>query len=79
VCPADPRKQAALDFLSLQAASISYRVYSGTNIADTYPGEILAICPIHDNVLLCDGSVQQFTKARLAQFMAERDRQRSRP
>ncbi len=79
VCPADPRKRAALDFLSLQAASISYRVYSGTNIADTYPGEILAICPIHDNVLLCDGSVQQFTKARLAQFMAERDRQRSRP
>ena len=78
VCPADGSKQPALDFLSLQAANVSYKVYSGTNVVDTNPQEILAICPIHDNVLLCDGSVQQFTKTRLAQFMAQREQERSR-
>jgi hypothetical protein len=78
VCPADGSKQPALDFRSLQAANVSYRVYSGTNVTDANPQEILAICPIHDNVLLCDGSVQQFSKARLAQYIAERERERSR-
>jgi len=77
--PADSRKHAALDFLSLQAANISYHVYSGTNIVETNPQEILAICPIHNNVLLCDGSVQQFTKARLAAYMAESKQRQSPP
>jgi hypothetical protein len=79
VCPADSRKHAALAFLSLQAANISYHVYSGTNIVETNPQEILAICPIHNNVLLCDGSVQQFTKARLAAYMAESKQRQSPP
>jgi hypothetical protein len=64
VCPADTKKQAALDFLSLQPVNVSYQVRSGTNINETVPGEVLASCPIHHHVLLCDGSVQAARKGR---------------
>jgi hypothetical protein len=64
VCPADSKRQPALDFRSLQSANVSYRVYSSTNVKETNPQEILAACPIHGHVLLCDGSVQWRGKAR---------------
>ena len=64
VCPADTKKQPALDFLSLQPANVSYQVRSGTNITEANPQEILAVCPIHGHVLLCDGSVQTRKKGR---------------
>jgi hypothetical protein len=64
VCPADSKRQPALNFPSLQPANVSYQMFSGPNIKETNPQEILAICPIHDNVLMCDGSVQSFSKAR---------------
>ena len=64
VCPADFKRQPALDFQSLQPANVSYRVYSGTNVNETNPQEVLAVCPIHNNVLLSDGSVQKMRKAR---------------
>ncbi len=59
VCPADTKKPAALDFQSLQAANVSYQLRSGTNVNDTNPEQVLAVCPIHNNVLRCDGSVQR--------------------
>jgi hypothetical protein len=64
VCPADFKKQPALDFQSLQPANVSYRVYSGTNITEANPETVLAVCPIHNTVLLSDGSVQVRGKAR---------------
>lgn len=64
VCPEDSKRQPALDFQSLLPANVSYRVYSGTNVNEANPGEILADCPFHNNVLLSDGSVQGFPKAR---------------
>lgn len=64
VCPADSKRQPALNFQSLQPANVSYRVYSGTNVNETNPQEVLAICPIHHNVLLSDGSVQGRGKGR---------------
>ena len=64
VCPSDDRKTAALNFGSLQPANVSYQVCSGTNVSDVNPQQVLAVCPIHNNVLLCDGSVQQMSKAR---------------
>jgi hypothetical protein len=64
VCPADSKKQPALDFLSLQSANVSYRVRTGTNINETVPEEVLADCPMHNHVLLCDGSVQTRRKGR---------------
>ena len=64
VCAADRRKQPALNFESLQPANVSYQVRSGTNVNDTNPQQVLAVCLIHNNVLLCDGSVQMLSKAR---------------
>lgn len=59
VCPQDASKQAAASFVNLQAANVSYRVRSGTNVSDINPQEILVVCPVHGHVLLSDGSVQQ--------------------
>ncbi|MCX6930081.1 MAG: DUF4190 domain-containing protein [Verrucomicrobia bacterium] len=64
VCPADTTKQPALNFQSLQSANVSYQVRSGTNVSDTNPEQVLAICPIHNHTLLCDGSVQTGRKPR---------------
>jgi hypothetical protein len=64
VCPADSKRQPALDFQSLQPANVSYRVYSGTNVNENNPQEVLAVCPIHNHVLLSDGSVQTMRKTR---------------
>jgi len=64
ICPADSKRQPAPNFESLQPANVSYRVCSGTNVNETNPQEVLAVCPIHNNVLLSDGSVQRRLKAR---------------
>ena len=64
VCPADSSKQPASDFISFGPGNVSYQVRSGTNIDDTHPDELLARCPIHNNELLCDGSVMQRPKKR---------------
>ena len=62
VCPADSKRQPAPDFLSLRPANVSYQVRSGPNVSDTNPDQVLAVCPIHNNVLRCDGSVQRERK-----------------
>jgi hypothetical protein len=62
VCPADGKRQPALDFLGLQPAYVSYKLRTGSDINETHPDQILAVCPIHNNVLRCDGSVQRERK-----------------
>ena len=64
VCPGDSKKRPALDFLSLEAANASYQLRSGANITETNVEAVLAVCPIHNHVLLCDGSVQMRRKGR---------------
>jgi hypothetical protein len=59
ICPADASKTPALDLPSLQAANVSYWIRSGTNISGKLPNEVLARCPVHGNILTCDGSVQK--------------------
>jgi prepilin-type processing-associated H-X9-DG protein len=59
VCPGDKTKMAAIGFRNLTAANISYQLHSGSNVGDLFPQQILVVCPIHNNVLFCDGSVQQ--------------------
>jgi hypothetical protein len=63
VCPAD-NKTPAPNFADLQDENISYILRSGTNVTDINPEEVLARCPIHNNVLRCDGSVQKVRKER---------------
>ncbi len=64
VCPADTSKQRAVEFASLQAANVSYKLHSGTNYTDTEPEAVLAVCPIHGLELRCDGSVSQARRSR---------------
>jgi hypothetical protein len=59
VCPSDADKKPALRFSDLQAGNVSYLVFSGTNVDQGSPGEILARCPVHGHVLHADGGVQQ--------------------
>ena len=58
VCPADTR-QAATDWAHLGAANVTYQVRSGEGVTDANPQQVLAVCPIHNNVLRADGSVQR--------------------
>ena len=64
VCPADRKKHPARNFESLQAQNVSYQLCSGTNVCEANPSVVLAICPIHNNVLTCDGAVRHVSKAR---------------
>jgi prepilin-type processing-associated H-X9-DG protein len=59
VCPADAKREPALNFRSLRPENVSYLVCSGTNLNESTPQEVLAVCPIHNNVLMCDGSVER--------------------
>jgi hypothetical protein len=68
LCPADTKKQPALNFLSLKPANVSYQVRSGANVTETNPDQVLAVCPIHNNVLRCDGSVVTEREAKLSSY-----------
>jgi type II secretory pathway pseudopilin PulG len=59
VCADDPGKQPAPDFASLTTNNISYLLRTGTNVSESNPEEILAVDPINDIVLHCDGSVDK--------------------
>jgi hypothetical protein len=60
VCPAESSRQAAANWSTFTPANCSYEylVTSGTNVADIEPTRVLARCPIHGHIGLCDGSVQ---------------------
>lgn len=60
VCPAD-NKPAAQDWQNLQAGNVTYQVRSDEKVNESDPQQVLAVCPIHNNVLRVDGSVQQGT------------------
>jgi hypothetical protein len=64
VCPNDPAKHPAASFDKLQAANVSYRLRTGTNINSENPQEVLAVCPIHGNQLFCDGNVRKAAKVK---------------
>ena len=58
VCPADSSRQAAESWAVLSPANISYE-YLAASGNPTEPQRVMFRCPIHGNVALCDGSVQQ--------------------
>jgi hypothetical protein len=58
-CPGDKSKSAVADFESLGNENVSYQLRVGEEINDSNPGEVLAVCPIHNNLVRCDGSVQR--------------------
>jgi hypothetical protein len=64
ICPNDPGKHAAADFTSLQLGNITYQLRTGKNVDSENPQEVLAVCPIHGNELLCNGNVRKTSPAR---------------
>ena len=65
VCPADEGRQAAADWASFSTANLSYQ-YLAASGSVTEPQRVMFVCPIHHNVTLCDGSVQQLSAERYA-------------
>lgn len=65
VCPADEGRQPAVDWASYSAANLSYQ-YLAASATATEPQRVMWVCPIHHNVTLCDGSVQQLSAERFA-------------
>jgi hypothetical protein len=60
VCPADKGREVAATFSTYTSANCSYEyLIAGATNADVEPQRVLARCPIHNTVCLCDGSVQQ--------------------
>lgn len=69
VCPKDTSKHPAVDFSHLEPGNVSYLVHSGTNVDETNPKMVLVICPVHRNVVLCDGSIQQLSVSQMKTLM----------
>jgi len=59
VCPADKTRIRAPGWNGLGAGNVSYLIRSGEAVSSSDPQQVLAVCPIHNNVLRADGSVQQ--------------------
>jgi hypothetical protein len=64
VCVADQSHTAAFTFQNLRSANVSYQLHVGSSVCNTNPAQVLAICPIHGNILTCDGAVQRKSSAR---------------
>ena len=59
VCPQDTTTKPAWNFGALGANNVTYRLRTGPEINDTNPKQVMVECPVHGNVLLCDGSVTE--------------------
>jgi hypothetical protein len=57
VCPGDMSRRPAASFSALQNTNVSYLIRTGPEVKETNPDAVLAVCPIHNHVLLCDGRV----------------------
>ena len=56
ICPKDTSKKPALDFGSLRADNVTYRLR--TSITNMDSKQILMVCPIDGNILYSDGTVK---------------------
>jgi len=63
LCPHDRTKKMATNWVSLQPENITYRFRSGPNVTETNENAVMAVCPIDDNTLYCDGHVTEGRQA----------------
>jgi hypothetical protein len=56
VCRADETKLVARDFSGLAASNVTYLIRSLPEVEESRPQEVLAVCPIHNNVVFADSS-----------------------
>ncbi len=69
VCPSDATRQPALDGASVTEADSSYDFLApGPGDPSSEPMRVMWRCPLHRNVTLVDGSVQQLTPERYEQM-----------
>jgi hypothetical protein len=59
LCPKDRSKKGAADFQHLGTANVTYLLPSGTNLNEETPTGVLAVCPVHGNILYGDGTVKE--------------------
>lgn len=57
LCPDDRTRMPATGFELLAGSNITYKLHSGDKLSPGNATAKLMSCPIHNNVLLCDGSV----------------------
>jgi hypothetical protein len=67
VCPADEGRQPAPDWASFTPAHTSYE-YLAPLGSDVEPERVMFLCPLHNNITLGDGSVQQLSPEHQAGF-----------
>jgi hypothetical protein len=74
VCPADTNRPVAADWSSFTMANCSYEfLVPDEKDADKEPQRILARCPIHGHIGMCDGSVQSRVAKEHPDWLVERD------
>ena len=75
VCPADTNRLPAKSWSEYTSGNCSYDYLaaSATNTATLEPLPVLVRCPIHGNIALCDGSVQQGVATEHPDWFVERD------
>lgn len=74
LCPADTNRPVATDWSSFSMANCSYEfLVPNEKDADREPERVLARCPIHGNIGLCDGSVQMSVGKNHPDWLVEQD------
>lgn len=69
VCPADTARKPAASWAEFSLANVSYE-FLGPSASETEPQRVVFRCPIHRNVCLADGSVQQLSPESAAQVVS---------
>lgn len=71
-CPGDPARKPAKTWPEYTPANLSYE-YLAASAPTTEPNRVLFRCPVHQNVTLVDGSVQQLSAARATRDLVQQD------
>lgn len=72
VCPSDEGRQAAADWAGFSTANVTYE-YLAVGANGFEPTRVMFRCPVHGNVTLCDGSVQQSLAKEHPDWFVQRD------
>jgi hypothetical protein len=70
MCPLDAAN-AEPKHRTVFSTNASYKVHTGTNVNTSSPFALLAWCPFHKHVLLCDGSIRNGRTAAASNAVAE--------
>jgi hypothetical protein len=62
VCPQDSSRKPGAHFPGLQPSNVTYQLRSGAELEPKNSEATLATCPVHGNILRCDGSVREVKK-----------------